>query len=56
MLGSSRGPQVLTKSYGAGRVPPRKLSFSAVVIREEGQATERAKPGTSPTASRQETP
>lgn len=56
MLGSPRGPQVLTKSYGAGRVPPRKLSFSAVVIREEGQATERAKPGMSPTASRQETP
>jgi hypothetical protein len=54
MLGSSRGPQILTKSYGAGRVPPRKLNFSAVVIREEGQATERAKPGTQPTASRQD--
>jgi hypothetical protein len=56
MLESSRGPQLQTKSYAAGRIPPRKIFFNSVAIREDGQATERAKPGTSPTARREEAP
>jgi hypothetical protein len=56
MLESSRGPRLLTKSYPAGRVPPRKIFFDPVATREDGQATQRAKPGTSPTARRDEAP
>lgn len=56
MLESSRGPRQLTKSYPAGRVPPRKIFFDPVATREDGQATQRAKAGTSPTARRDESP
>jgi hypothetical protein len=56
MLESTRGPRLLSKSYGAGRVPPRKIMFNPVSILEDGQATTRAKPGTSPTARREEAP
>jgi hypothetical protein len=56
MLESTRGPKMQTKSYAAGKIPPRKIFFNDVAIREDGQATQRAKPGTSPTARREETP
>lgn len=56
MLESTRGPKLLTKSYAAGRVPPRKIMFNPVAILEDGQATTRAKPGTQPTARREESP
>lgn len=46
----------LSKSYGGGRVPPRKIVFDPVGIHDEGRATDLAKPGTDPTARREETP
>lgn len=51
-VGSNRGPQILTKDYPAGKIPPSKIYFDPVATREEGQATERAKPGTRATAER----
>jgi hypothetical protein len=52
MLGSDRGPQILTVSLPANTVPWRKIHFSQVTILGEGKAIEHAKPGTLPTSDR----